>query len=135
MITKIKAAKIALDSGCKMVICNGKKKDILNKAINGEEGTVFLPEKSLSNKERWIKFSKAKGRININECAVDVLTKGKSSLLAIGVDGVSGKFDKDSIVLINDIAKGIVDHSSEEINRLKGKKGKVIVKSENIILI
>ena len=32
MATKIKAAKIAMESGCTMIICNGKKKDILKKA-------------------------------------------------------------------------------------------------------
>jgi glutamate 5-kinase len=41
MITKVKAAKMAMDSGCDVVICNGKKKDVLKRAISGKEGTLF----------------------------------------------------------------------------------------------
>src|SRR3989338_5802748 len=54
MITKIKAAKIAIDSGCNIVICNGKKESVLEKAISGEEGTLFVSSKRLTNRERWI---------------------------------------------------------------------------------
>ena len=135
MITKIKAAKIAMDSGCNMIICNGKKVNILEKAINGKEGSLFTAKEKLSNKQRWIKFSKAKGKLVINSCACNVLNEGKCSLLAIGIDKVIGTFNKDDIVEIGTIAKGVVDHSSEEIKKLKGKKGKLIVKSENIVLL
>ncbi|MEA2036199.1 MAG: glutamate 5-kinase [Nanoarchaeota archaeon] len=134
MVTKIESAKIALDSGFNMMICNGKKKDILNRAIDGKEGTIFLSKEELSNKERWIKFSKSKGKLVINECAREVLLEGKASLLAIGIDEVIGSFKKSDIVKINDIAKGITDYSSDEIEKLKGKKGKVIIKSENLVL-
>ncbi len=135
MAAKIKAAKIAMDSGFNMVICNGRKKGILNKAINRKEGTVFMAKEKLSNKERWIKLSKSKGKIIINRCAKDVLLKGKCSLLAIGLDKVTGDFEKKDIVEVNDFAKGITDYSSKELNKIKGKKGKVIIKSENLVLL
>ncbi|MFH2028032.1 MAG: glutamate 5-kinase [Nanoarchaeota archaeon] len=135
MITKIKAAKIAMDSGCNIIICNGKKKDILEKALKNQEGTLFVTKGKLAEKQRWIKFSKAKGKIIVNECAKDILLKGKSSLLAVGIEKVEGNFKKDDIVEINDIAKGIADHSSEEIKRLIGKKGKIIIKHENIVML
>ncbi len=41
MVTKIKAAKMAMDSGCDIVICNGRKKGVLGRAISGKEGTLF----------------------------------------------------------------------------------------------
>jgi len=41
MITKVKAAKMAMESGCDVVICNGRKKDVLERAISGKEGTLF----------------------------------------------------------------------------------------------
>lgn len=41
MATKIKAAKIAMESGCDVVICDGRKENILAKAISGGEGTLF----------------------------------------------------------------------------------------------
>lgn len=135
MITKIKAAKITLDSGCNLIICNGKKTGILKKALEGKEGTLFISKQKLSNKERWIKFSNTKGKIIVNECAEGVLQKGKSSLLAVGIEKINGNFEKNDIIQINDFAKGITDYSSEELNKLKGKKGKLVVKSENLVLL
>jgi len=135
MLTKIKAAKIAMDSGVEMIICNGKKKGILKKALAGKEGTLFLPKKALRNKERWIKFSKPQGKIMINECAHNVLSGGKSSLLAVGVEKIIGNFNKNDIIEINDFAKGITEFSSKDIEKMKDKKGKVIVKHENIVLL
>lgn len=135
MITKIKAAKIAMDSGCDVIICNGGKADILDKVLLGKEGTLFKAKGKLSNKERWIKFSKAKGKLIINKRASEVLLKGGSSLLAVGVEKVEGKFSKGDIVLVNDIAKGVVENSSEEVGKIKGKKGKIVVKSENLVLL
>jgi len=41
MMAKVKAAKMAMDSGCDVVICNGKKQDVLSRAISGKEGTLF----------------------------------------------------------------------------------------------
>lgn len=135
MESKIKAAKIVMESGCNMIICNGKKANVIEKAIEGKEGTLFVSKSDLSNKERWIKFSKAHGKIIVNSCAKDVLVKGKSSLLAVGVEKVVGNFEKNEIVEINDFAKGISDYSSKDIEKIMGKKGKVVVKSENIVLI
>ena len=134
MVTKIKAARIALDSGFDMIICNGKKKDILSKAISGEEGTLFVAKSKLNNRDRWIKFSKAKGKLLIDKGACDALLK-HNSLLSIGVKDVFGEFNLGDIVEINNIAKGVVDYSSEEIIKLKGKKGKVVVKSVNVVFV
>ena len=131
MITKIKAAKIAMDSGCDVVICNGKKKDILEKALLGKEGTLFKAKGKLSNKERWIKFSKEKGQVMVDKGALLALENNKS-LLSVGISKVIGDFKKGDIVLVNDIAKGIVEYSSEELGK---KKGKVVIKSENIVIL
>ena len=134
MLTKIKAAKIAMESGCNMVICNGKKKGVLSKVISSKEGTIFLAKERLSNRERWIKFSKAKGKIIVDEGAANAL-KNDKSLLSVGIRAVEGDFDKGDIVEINNFAKGISDYSSSELRKIKGKKGKVVVKSENVVLV
>jgi glutamate 5-kinase len=45
MKAKLKAAKIATDSGIKTVIASGRKKGTISKIIDGERiGTVFLPK-------------------------------------------------------------------------------------------
>ena len=132
MITKIKAAKIAIDSGCNIVICNGKKESVLEKAISGEEGTLFVSSKRLTNRERWIKFSKEKGIIKVDDGAEKAL-RNNSSLLAAGIKDISGDFKKGDVVKVNELAKGIADYSSEDLAKLKGQKGKVVIKSENIV--
>jgi glutamate 5-kinase len=135
MVTKIKAARIALDAGCNMLICNGKKKDIIAKALAEDEGTLFVSKRFLSNKQRWIKHSRSKGKLIINRKAHDIISKGEASLLAVGIDKVVGKFDKNDVVDVNDIAKGIVDRSSSEIDEMIGIKGKIVIKNENLVLI
>ena len=135
MVTKIKAAKIVMDAGCNMIIANGNKKDIILNALHGLQGTLFTAGEKLSSKERFIKFAKAKGKITINECAVEVMQQGKSSLLAVGIDTVEGSFKRNDIVEINNIAKGQVDYSSDQINAIKGRKGRVIIKSEHLVLL
>jgi len=60
MRSKLKAARIANKFGIAMVIANGRRKDILNKLINGDEtGTLFLPKLSrLVGGKHWNMFKK-----------------------------------------------------------------------------
>ena len=63
MKSKIAAAKIASNAGCRIVLANGREKKIISKIIAGETiGTVFMPKRKLSNRIRWILNSSAKGR-------------------------------------------------------------------------
>ena len=50
------------------------------------------------------------------------------------IKNIKGNFNKNDIIDINDIAKGITDYSSKDLEKIKGKKGKIAVKSENIVL-
>ena len=147
MRTKINAARITMESGCDMVICNGREKNVVSRIVNGEQiGTLFLSKKKLSNKERWIIHAKPKGKIIVDEGAKKALIS-KKSLLPSGIKGIEGEFNKDDIVAIGDFAKAIVDYSSVELDKIKGKQtseierilckkcGKVAAKSENIIIL
>lgn len=73
MVTKIEAARVAVDSGITCVVANGRRRDIIKSCINepGENGTLFLPKKDyLVAKKRWIAFSaKPKGKIIVDEGA------------------------------------------------------------------
>jgi len=147
MKTKIAAAKIAMQSGCSMIIANGRAKNAILRAVNGDEiGTLFTPKKRYTNKERWILFGSPRGRIFVDSGAEKALREGKS-LLPWGVDAVEGKFKEGDIVRIGSFAKGIVNYSSSELTRLKEdcinerkagvQKGgnKVVIDSENIVLL
>ncbi|HUS73454.1 MAG TPA: glutamate 5-kinase, partial [Sedimentisphaerales bacterium] len=55
MKSKIEAAKIASNAGCRMVLANGRLKNVIGRIMAGDEiGTVFMPKRKLSNRSRWI---------------------------------------------------------------------------------
>lgn len=130
MVTKIEAAKIAVNAGIPMVIANGLNIDILEQIVL--EKTVctwFLPKKEkISGKKRWIAFScKNCGKIIIDDGAKQALKEKGKSLLAIGITAVEGEFSFGDLVIItdtehNEIARGLVNYSSAEVNSIKGTK-------------
>ncbi len=130
MITKIEAAKIAVNAGIPMVIANGLNKDVLEQVVTGE--TVcswFLPKKDkISGKKRWIAFScKNCGKIIVDDGAKQALQDKGKSLLAIGITAVEGIFSFGDLVIIsdihhNEIARGLVNYSSEEVDKIKQTK-------------
>ena len=146
MRTKINAAKVAMDSGCSMVVANGQVTDVIVRVATGEElGTLFSPHASYTNRERWIIFACPRGKLVVDEGAEAALRAG-NSLLPCGIAEVEGKFKKGDIVRINSFAKGVVNLSSAEIASLvkacqmekaagnRNGNGKAVVSSENIVL-
>jgi glutamate 5-kinase len=129
MATKLEAARIATNSGGVAVIANGMKHGILQHVLNGEtEGTLFIGKtSSLSEKRRWIAFaSSVCGRIHINEGALDAITKRNASLLYAGVTRIENEFERGDVVAIvgpndQEIARGIVNYSSDDASKLIGK--------------
>jgi len=127
MRTKIEAAKIATKSNCAMIYCQRTpKKDVLTRLLSGEEiGTFFRPRKAgYTNRERWIRFSKSHGTISVDGKAKDALLAG-ASLLPSGILSVGGEFESGCLSSLvhakREIAKGIVEYSSEELNQIKGR--------------
>jgi glutamate 5-kinase len=148
MKTKITAAKIAMQSGCYMVIANGRLDNAALRIVKGEEiGTLFTPKRHYSNKERWILFAGPRGRIFVDSGAEEALRKGKS-LLPIGIDAVEGRFGKGDVVRIDDFAKGISNFSSDDIQGIKEKcagdrkngvkkmkNDRVVVSNDSIVIL
>lgn len=121
MKSKIVAAKIASNAGCRIVLANGRSKDVITKIIAGENiGTVFMPKRKLGNRVRWILNSSAKGTIKLDGGAVEAIGKNKS-LLPSGIISVTGNFEIGSVVMLNDIAKAVVNFSSAELKTIAGK--------------
>ncbi|MBN2417975.1 MAG: glutamate 5-kinase [Deltaproteobacteria bacterium] len=128
MASKITAAKKATLKGVTAIIANGRKKRILERIVNGEDiGTLFLPQtRAMCGRKHWIAFSRAiKGKIVIDEGAVSALTKNGKSLLPSGIIEVTGRFSRgDSVQLIDkkgdEIAIGMVDYTSIDVDRIKG---------------
>lgn len=133
MITKIEAAKIACNSGIPMVLANGSRSNVLREIVNGAEvGTVFLPkDHRLKTRKGWIAYgSKALGTITVDPGAERALINNGKSLLPSGISDVKGEFNRGSVVKIcgekGEIARGIVNYSSEEIAKIKGCQSKDI---------
>lgn len=136
MYTKIQAAKIATASGVMVVIADGMKPAILTDAFQGDDiGTKFLPRhEKISGRKKWIAFAnKSSGKIYIDNGAAKALLKMGKSLLPSGITNVEGNFRLGDMVTVVDedgdeIARGLVSFSHDEIEKIKGKKTSEIMK-------
>jgi glutamate 5-kinase len=128
MKTKIEAAKIASNAGCRIVLANGRVKNVINRIIAGEQiGTIFMPKRRLSNRARWILNSTPAGTILIDEGAMRAV-KNRKSLLPSGIVGVKGSFEAGSVVMLNDSAKAVTSIGSAQLKTLAGKHSTEIKK-------
>lgn len=128
MVTKLLAAKIALASGCKMVIAQGKTLNPLSLIDEQQKNTWFIPNTSPARaRKNWIaQHLKPKGKLTIDNGALKALIAGRS-LLSVGVTHVEGDFHKGDAVSIystdqKEIARGLINYSSAEATKIKGQK-------------
>jgi glutamate 5-kinase len=138
MKTKLIAAQIANKAAIPMVLASYKDSTgatpygsaaVVSAILSGENiGSLFLPdtESPLGQRKHWLAFgSKECGSIMINDGAKEALLERKTSLLPAGIVAVDGEFDKDDIVFVisengEKIAKGIVEYSSADVEKIKG---------------
>lgn len=121
MRTKLEAARIASDAGCKMVLAHGRTDNVVQRIVAGETiGTLILPKRRLTNRQRWILNSVPAGTIYIDNGAVRAIQNNKS-LLPSGVISVDGLFEAGQVVWLNQKAKAVTSLSSAEIQALAGK--------------
>jgi glutamate 5-kinase len=130
MVTKIRAAEIAVTSGTAMVIAMGSKDGILNDIIEGKNvGTLFAPKPdALNAKKHWIAYGLGvEGNLIIDNGAKEAILKRGKSLLPGGIVKVEGSFDEGDIVSVSsidgvEIARGVSYYSSKDIDTIKGFK-------------
>lgn len=143
MITKLEAAKIAIDSGIPCVITNGRKKDIILSVLKEPEkfGTLFLSKKRLAARKRWIAFSaKPKGKVLVDDGAKQALLN-KKSLLSVGITASEGDFRAGDIVSLRDkfnceFARGKITLGSKELDKVRGERfDKEIIHRDNIVIL
>jgi len=134
MITKIEAAKLATACGITTIIASGQEPDVLVRVGNGEDiGTCFRPITSkLESRERWMLSGlSTRGKLVVDAGAALALKKQKRSLLAAGITGVEGDFERGDIVNIYDpernrLGCGLTNYSSADITAIKGVHSKKI---------
>ncbi|MDK2824015.1 MAG: glutamate 5-kinase [Clostridia bacterium] len=128
MVTKISAAKVAVNAGIPMIIANGAKPDIIRDICQGEElGTLFIPRDVRPHtRKRWIAFgSDIQGKLWVDMGARKAILENGKSLLPSGIYKIEGDFISGHVVSIVDtdgieFARGIVNYNSEELNKIKG---------------
>jgi len=134
MSSKLKAAQMVTTSGGNVIIANGDRPGILTDIFSGQEtGTLFLAQGTrLSARKRWIGFAgQVRGRITIDDGAVQALEKKGKSLLPIGILDCQGAFNKGDLVSIvnqegEEVARGLSNYSLKEITLIRGKKTREI---------
>jgi glutamate 5-kinase len=127
MKSKIEAARIATTAGIPLAIISGQHQAPLSQFADTGTGTIFTAEAGSSAREAWMAGRlTAAGKVVVDPGAVAALRDG-NSLLAAGVIGVEGSFDRGDIVDIVDessslIARGLVEYASEAVDRIMGHK-------------
>ncbi len=129
MRSKVAAASMASGSGVAVTICDGTATGTLLTAARGERiGTSFKTRTDRgSSFKLWLRWATpARGRIVVDAGAGRVLRESGSSLLPVGVLEVEGSFAAgDPVEVVGEggiIGKGIAEHSSEVLERVRGKR-------------
>jgi glutamate 5-kinase len=137
MVTKLKAAEIAMNCGGVAVIANGSRAETLPRIFAGEpEGTVFLPSNRMKGKRRWLAYAAGvRGRVVVDAGAQLAITRGKASLLTSGVIRVEKPFGPMDVVSIanvdgNEFARGIANCGSDTAATVR-----VLSTRDNIVLL
>lgn len=134
MYTKVMAAKRASRSGTATLIASGFEDDVLLRLQKGESlGTLLMPDlEPMTARKQWLAgHLQAKGTLVLDLGASRVLSCKGKSLLPVGVTSVSGDFQRGEMVVCVDsqgkeIARGLVNYSSQETKKIIGKSSKKI---------
>lgn len=134
MQTKITAARIATESGVRTAIAAGRNPANIEKILQGEAiGTLFEPQAIAGTaRKRWIAHGLIPtGKLYIDSGAVNAICQSGKSLLAAGIVNIEGEFQNaDAVQVCNpdgrEIARGIVNYSSTELQKIRGCKSEEI---------
>jgi glutamate 5-kinase len=134
MQTKVSAAQLAARSGTHTVIVSGKIEKVINRIVQGESLGTFLEasEGHLAARKQWLAgHMRCAGTLTLDEGAVDVLVNRNASLLPIGVQAISGVFNRGEVVACiapdgTEVARGLVNYTSDECKQIIGKASRLI---------
>jgi glutamate 5-kinase len=132
MVTKLAAARIAMNAGCRMLIARGKGMDSAGGPLAaieaGSRATLFLPQgEPRSARKTWIAGAvNPSGTVIIDDGAARALRRG-TSLLPAGLVAVEGVFERGDAVIIRkrsgaEVGRGLSAYSSADIRRIAGHK-------------
>jgi glutamate 5-kinase len=136
MVTKIMAAKISLQAGCRMAIAPGKPMRPLRVLNDNGRCTWFVPAaEPRAARKQWIGGGiQPAGILTVDDGAVSALQNGKS-LLPAGVIAVSGQFERGDAVEVRAadgriVGRGLTAYAAADVQAIKGQQSDDI---ENIL--
>lgn len=137
MISKLVAAKFAMNAGVKVFIGLGKGEDKLTKILDGHgDGTYFESSSCevLPSNKQWLSLTEVSGKLFIDEGAVNAIMSDGRSLLPAGVYAFEGNFEQGDVVEVYDrhvlLGRGETLYSSEELEKAikhKNEKQNVVI--------
>ena len=129
IVTKLAAAEEAALAGIPTMIASGLQSGVLEKVFDAKEqiGTLILAEQDrLPSRKHWIAYNlKPSGEIVVDQGAHDAVVQKGKSLLPSGLKEIRGAFGVGECVRCLDLAgkefaRGLVNYSAEELNRIRG---------------
>ncbi|MDA0822206.1 MAG: glutamate 5-kinase [Proteobacteria bacterium] len=129
MRTKLSAARLAARSATSTIIASGFRANVLADIAAGHDiGTLLAaPNAKLAARKQWLASSLIpKGQLILDEGACRVIRSEGRSLLAVGVIGVVGEFERGELVTCVDkngrqVAKGLVNYAARETRQISGQ--------------
>jgi glutamate 5-kinase len=132
MVTKLAAARISMNAGCRMLIARGRAADSVAGPLAaieaGGRATLFLPHgEPRSARKAWIAGAvNPSGAVIVDDGAARALRRG-TSLLPAGLVAVEGIFERGDAVIIRkrsgaEVGRGLSGYSSVDICRIAGHK-------------
>ena len=138
MASKLRAARAMLAAGIPMVVCRGRRPDVLAQLASGEAvGTRFeAPAGSPheGGRKLWIGLAEVpRGTITLDEGAARAVLERGASILPVGVVSTSGSYAAGDVVNVRSpagdvIGRGVARYSSEDMGRVRGIKLDVIAR-------
>ena len=126
MAAKVSAARLATRGGVPVLLTATEK---INAALEtAQVGTVFhtRPDSKLNAWKFWALYAAdAEGVLRLDQGAVDAVTRGGTSLLAVGITGIEGEFHAGDIVEIlgpdsQAVGRGEVAYDAAELATMLG---------------
>ena len=135
MATKVQAARVATAHGARVVLADGRARDIVRRVVGGEPvGTHFHPvgDRTESRRRYLLSGLQARGSITVDAGAARAILAGGKSLLPAGVTACTGTFDRGDVVTVHSsdgvhLASGMSNYNADEVRRILGLHSDQIV--------
>ena len=138
MASKLRAARAMLTSGIPMVICHGRRDDVVVDVVEGKSvGTRFEGDGSVvhgTGRKLWIGLAEVpRGTVTVDAGAVRAVVDQGASLLPVGVVSTTGAYREGDVISVTDgegteIARGVARYDARDMERVAGLKLDVIAR-------